>query len=45
MIKHLIGRGIGFNPGGPKYIITAGLEIGIPVVILARLRTLLGVGN
>lgn len=31
---NLIARGIGFNPGSVKYIITAGLLAGAPVVVI-----------
>lgn len=27
-VKHMIGSGIGFSPGGVKYIVTRGLSIG-----------------
>ena len=33
MIKDLIARGIGFTPGGPKYIVTHGLDLGDAVVV------------
>ena len=33
MIKFLIACGIGFSPGGPKYIVTRGFGIGAEIVI------------
>ena len=32
-IKNLIGSGIGFSPGGPKYIVTRGMGIGEAVAV------------
>lgn len=42
-VKHLIGCGIGFSPGGPRYIVSRGLSF-VPVAPLNANVITIGMG-